>query len=157
MTTNAADAAQMLLDRIEIEKLAFLYGRGNDMSSSYFDQCMTDDVEVIYPFGQWKGLEEHKRQRDATIGIAFTFTQHLLTNALIDIDGDTAKAQYYVYAAHGIAKPGGQDIVYAGAIYTHDVVRTPKGWRIKRHHCDTLWIDDAGGLMQKIDDLVEQG
>jgi hypothetical protein len=152
MTT---DAVQTLLDRIEIEKLAVLCGRGIDIDSSYFDRCMTEDVEVIYPFGQWTGLEAYKRARDATIGATFAFTQHLLTNPIIDIDGDTAKAQYSVFAAQALKATGGKDVVYAGAIYSQDLVRTPKGWRIKRHHCESLWIDDKVGLMNVVETSAE--
>src|ERR1700722_8929109 len=95
-----ADAIQSLLDRIEIEKLAVLFGKGNDLSSSYFDLCLTDDVEVVYPFGQWAGLEEQKRRRDSSIGLTFKFTQTFLSNTIIEIDGDSATAQYQVFAAH---------------------------------------------------------
>ena len=137
-------------DHAEIERLAFLYGRGNDISASFFDQCMCEDVEVVYPFGSWSGLETHKRMRDSTIGVAFAYTQHYLTNPLIEVNGATAKAQYYVFAAHGM-KTADKAVVYAGAIYNHDLVRTEKGWRIRRHHCETLWIDDAGGLMDAVE------
>jgi hypothetical protein len=136
MTINAA---QLIVDRIEIEKLAFLFVRGNDIDASFFDQCLTKDVEVIYPFGEWKGLEEQKRHRDGSIGKTFAFTQSFLTNPIIDIDGDVAKAEYQVFAAHGKKAPEDKEIIYSGGIYTHDLVRTPDGWRIKRHHCKALW------------------
>ena len=136
MTTNAA---QIIVDRIEIEKLAFLFARGNDVDSSFFDQCLTEDVEVIYPFGEWKGLEEQKRHRDSSIGKVFAYTQTFLTNAIIDIDGDVARAQYHVLAAHGKKPPGDREVIFSGGVYTHDLVRTAQGWRIKRHHRKTLW------------------
>ena len=145
------DAVQTLLDRIEIEKLGFLCARGIDTDAAYFDQCMTEDVEVVYPFGQWSGRAAYKRARDETIGATFAFTQHLLTNAIIDIDGDTARAQYYVFAAQALKATGGKDVVYAGATYTQDLVRTPQGWRIKRHHCESRWIDDKVGLMNVVE------
>ena len=69
-------------------------------------------------------------------------------NPLIEVDGDTATASYYVFASHGWKPTGGKDIIYAGAIYTHDLVRPANGWRIKRHHCETLWYDDPKDLMQ---------
>lgn len=150
MTSNANDTAQWLRDRVEIEHLVYLYGRGNDVDVRYFDQCMTDDVEVEYPFGKWKGLEEHKRMHQATIPVTFTFTQHFLVNPVIEIDGNTATGHYNVFAAHGMTTPEGQKVVYAGAIYMHDLVRTPKGWRIKRHQCVTKWVDDVGGLMKAV-------
>jgi hypothetical protein len=138
---------QWLRDRIEIEQLAFLFAKGNDLNADYYAQCMLDDVEVEYPFGKWKGLATQKRIRDGTIGVCFTFTQHDISNPTIEINGDAGRAQYNVFASHGLATAAGQKVVYAGAVYTQDVVRTPKGWRIKRHHCAMSWADDDGGLM----------
>jgi len=150
MNEGDGQSARWLRDRIEIERLVYLYGRGNDVDVAFFDQCMIDEVEVEYPFGKWKGLDAHKRMHQATIPVAFTFTQHYLSNPIIEIDGDTATGHYNVFAAHGMKTPDGQAVVYAGAIYMHDLVRTPKGWRIKRHRCVTTWIDDKGGLMSAV-------
>jgi len=148
MTTEDLALARSLRDRIEIERLVFLYGRALDGreegDENLFDACM---LEVEYPFGTWKGVAEHKRIHRATIRVLFTMTQHVISNPLIEIRGDTASAQYYVHAAHGIATEGGQKIVYGGAVYTHDLVRTDAGWRIRRHHCRPTWIDDEGGLL----------
>jgi hypothetical protein len=134
-------------DRVEIERLASLVAWGNDVDPNYYDQCMCEDVEISYGFGQWRGVAEHKRRRKEYYEAYFTFTQHVLVNPLIDVNGDTATAKYYVFASHGWKPTGGKDIIYAGAIYVHDLVRTPQGWRIKRHHCDTLWYDDPKGFM----------
>lgn len=143
-------AVQWLRDRTEIEKLAFLYAKGNDIDAKYYEQCMCDDVEVVYPFGTWTGLEEHKRTRDATIGVAFTFTQHVISNAIIDVNGDTGRGEYYVYAIHGLRTPKGVKIICSGVIYTQDVIRTAKGWRIKRHHCEHIWAEDSGEIEQAV-------
>jgi hypothetical protein len=147
MPNTPAIAQDLVRDRAEIERLASLVAWGNDVDPEYYDQCMCDDVEIVYSFAEWRGLEEHKR-RCREYRSVFTFTQHLLANPLIEVDGDSATAKYYVFASHGWKATGGKDIIYAGAIYTHDLVRTAKGWLIKRHHCETLWYDDPKELMQ---------
>src|SRR5579862_7272737 len=96
MPDNIPSSVQLLSDRAEIERLAYILARGNDIDINAYDDCMCDDIEVIYSFGQWRGLEEHKR-RCREMQSLFTFTQHVLTNPLIDVDGDTATAKYYVF------------------------------------------------------------
>ena len=72
----------------------------------------------------------------------FTFTRHAISNALIEIDGDRARAQYYVTSPHGLASDDGVRVVWGGGIYTHELVRTPAGWRISKHVCTDVWMDD---------------
>jgi hypothetical protein len=146
MTPSSNDAARSLQDRIDVERLAILYGKGNDRGGRYFDQCLCDDVQVEYSFGKWTGREEHKRVHAATIPVIFTFTQHLITNADIEIHGDTATGEYLVTAAHGVNTKDGPRVIWAGAIYRQECIRTEKGWRIKRHKCEDLWADDPETL-----------
>lgn len=72
----------------------------------------------------------------------FTFTRHVITNSLIEIDGDRAKAQYYVTASHGVATDDGVRVVVGRCIYTQELVRPPVGWRISKHVCTDMWVDD---------------
>jgi hypothetical protein len=140
-----------LLDCEDIKRLAYLYGRGIDARQvedySLFDQCLLPDVEIVYEFGTWKGLEEHKKITAANMLRVFTFTHHLITNPLISIKGDRATASYRCTAAHGIKTPQGEKIVYGGSTYTQDCVRTADGWRVSRHSCGKSWIDDQGELL----------
>jgi hypothetical protein len=122
--------------------------RGNDLDPEQFGKCMSDDVEIIYAFGSWRGVDEHKR-RCKEMKSVFTFTQHVLTNPIIEVNGDKATASWYVFASHGWKPTGGKDVIYAGAIYNHELARTPQGWRITRHHCETLWYDDPKNLMKQ--------
>ena len=150
---------QWAKDRAEIESLMHLFARGNDIDSSYYEQCMTDDVEVDYGADvmKFQGLAQLKSIRDEMWTydparperFGFLFTQHLIGNALIEIDGDTARAQYYALATHGlIGKDGEPTIVPAGCVYTQHSIRTPKGWRVNRHTCRIMWLHDPDGLLQ---------
>lgn len=145
------NTAQWARDRAEIESLAHCYAKGNDIDAGYFDLCLDEEVEVEYDFGTWRGLGKHKEVRDATIPIAFSFTQHIISNPSIEIKDDAAEAEYYVFAVHGMRRSdGSQAVVYAGATYYQRAVRTPKGWRVKHHRCTTNWVDDEGGLMRAV-------
>lgn len=128
-------------DHEAIRELAYLYGRGVDARTAgeqaVFDHCLTEDVVVDYgEFGAWEGLETHKRMMAEKAMTVFTFTHHIITNDLIEVSGDTATASYRVTAAHGLAgADGGEQVIWAGANYFQDCIRTPQGWRIARHLC----------------------
>lgn len=149
---------QWLVDRVHVEETGLMYGRANDdrdPSQPLWDECMTEDVEVTYIFGSWRGLETHKKMHRAGLLEVFTLTRHALTNPRIVIDGDRASAEFLVHAVHGIATPQGEKIVYGGAIYYQDLIRTAAGWRIKRHRCETTWIDDNGGLLAAVGQSIQ--
>lgn len=150
------DELKLLCDQRDIERLAILVGRATDAwnedDGKLWQQCMTDDIEIIYPFGSWRGIEAHKKIHRDTIKKVFTFVQHYITNPLIDVDGDKARAQYYAQAAHGVPTRDGVKVIMGACIYTHDLVRTAQGWRISRLQCRTTWIDDEGGLMAAVGD-----
>jgi hypothetical protein len=137
---------------VQIERLAYLYGRGVDgrdhsEHNKYFDQCLMADVEMVYEFGTWRGREEHKRITAENMWTMFTFTHHLITNPLIEADGDTALASYRCTAAHGIKSDDRSRVVYGGSTYIQECVMTESGWRISKHICEKSWIDDDGSLM----------
>jgi SnoaL-like domain len=137
-------------DRAEIESLMVLFARGHDVNSRYYERCMADDVEIDYgdyEGGKFRGLAALQSIRDEHWSYdparpergGFTFTWHVIANALIEVDGDTGRGEYYVHASHGlIGKDGEPAVVPAGALYTQDCVRTPDGWRL-------LWIHDPMG------------
>ena len=81
-------------------------------------------------------------QHDVGMLQMFTFTHHVITNSLIEIDGDRASAQYYVTSPHVIATDNGVRVVWGGGIYAQELVRTPAGWRISKHVCTDVWMDD---------------
>ena len=71
------------------------------------DDCELHGREAI---AAW--LQRHTGGRD---------TQHVMTNHVIDLDGDTATMRNYMIQPNG-----------SRGIYTTEVVRTPDGWRIAR-------------------------
>ena len=151
---GSEDLVRQLQDRIEIEKVGYLYGRALDgRNPDLYDQCLTEDVRVEYPHGTWQGLEQHKANNRKTAQQAFNWTHHVYSNPLIAIDGDTATAQWYVTAWHGMPGEDGEEIVAAGALYDQELVRTPAGWRIARHVCTLRWTED-GGMVKDLSERV---
>lgn len=66
---------------------------------------------------------------------------HHITNISIEINGDTGSSRCAFHAPMGRQRPDGtQEIVTNGGYYLDDLVRTPKGWRIKHRHCDMIMM-----------------
>lgn len=68
-------------------------------------------------------------------------TQHLITNVLTDVDGDTARATANVVGVHRLTNPHGSPLWTVGGTYDFRLVRTPAGWRIRAIAQGITWVD----------------
>jgi ketosteroid isomerase-like protein len=102
-------------------------------------QLFTEDVAIQTPGGTAYGLEAAMAQ--ATRNHAKFTTQHIISNVLIDLDGDTASARADVVATF-IAKddPDARRSSVAGS-YAYILVRTGAGWRVSELSMKPLWND----------------
>lgn len=75
------------------------------------DKCLTEYVDVEYEFGTWNGIEAHKHMVKNTILQVFSFTHHIISNDLIEIDGNTAIGEYRVTGSHGLMENGRQRVI----------------------------------------------
>ena len=60
-TADGHDELAELRDRIEVEEAAIRFGRAADnrlgAAGPQFDACMTEDVEIEYPFRATRGVD----------------------------------------------------------------------------------------------------
>lgn len=68
-------------------------------------------------------------------------TQHLITNILVDVDGDTARATANVVGVHRLTNPHGSPLWTVGGTYDFQVTRTAGGWRIRAITQGITWVD----------------
>ncbi|MGW0313599.1 nuclear transport factor 2 family protein [Streptomyces flavidovirens] len=69
-------------------------------------------------------------------------TQHLITNHLVDIEGDTAVCTAAFQATHRLATAHGSALWTLGGTYRFGLVRTAgHGWRISSVVMTTVWAD----------------
>ena len=62
-------------------------------------------------------------------------TQHLVSNSVVKVDGDTATARTMVFNPMGTDDgKGGLNLFYVGAWYEDKLTRTPDGWRIAERY-----------------------
>ncbi|WP_242905195.1 nuclear transport factor 2 family protein [Actinomadura terrae] len=80
-----------------------------------------------------------------TLG-AFEATQHLITNHLVTVDGDTAVCTAAFQATHRLADPFGSPLWTLGGNYRFDLVRTDGAWRIGGLVMTATWADGNRNL-----------
>lgn len=73
-------------------------------------------------------------------------SQHIISNVVAEVHGDTADAVCYLQAQHvRDSVPGGEQFMVGGR-YTDKFVRTEDGWRIKTRILDYLWTSGNPGV-----------
>ena len=163
MSTARDTSLQTLVDRSEIADLVSRLGLVLD--EGRFDEMrslLVEDATARTPGGTAEG-------RDAMIAQASRNhrpdqpIQHLITNVLVDLDGDRAEARANLVVHFGPADgaaagpvapgPGGPGGPLAppveftlGEVYRFELVRTPGGWRFSRIETSPVWT--AGTLVR---------
>ncbi|HEX2133316.1 MAG TPA: nuclear transport factor 2 family protein [Actinophytocola sp.] len=68
-------------------------------------------------------------------------TQHLITNVLVDVTADEARATANVLGVHRLTNPHGSPLWTVGGTYDFGLTRTAAGWRINAITYRISWVD----------------
>ncbi|HEV7646532.1 MAG TPA: nuclear transport factor 2 family protein [Actinophytocola sp.] len=68
-------------------------------------------------------------------------TQHLITNVLVDVTGEQARATANVLGTHRLPNPHGSPLWTVGGTYDFGLVRTAAGWRIRAITQGLSWVE----------------
>ena len=135
---------QMLLDEREITQLVHRYGTAlDDRDWALLRSCFTDDAVTVYEGpvgGEFTGYEAIEQVCRGALE-PLDKSQHMIGNVTVELDGDTATAQCYLYAQHVRTGAPGGDLCMLGGRYTDRLARTRDGWRFTRRRLETWWID----------------
>jgi hypothetical protein len=130
---------QRLIDESEIIDVLSRYARGVDRREpAVYRECFTDEVEVEmmgHAFGRLSA-EEWVDKAMAAVALYQT-TQHIITNHVVEIDGDEATCSAYVQAQHW----NPDSSLLLGGTYTNRLVRVEKNWRISHLVLTQSWIE----------------
>ncbi len=122
-----------IADRMAIQQLMYRYAMAVDGRDwELYRTVFSPDAVIDYADsgGARADLETTVKWLDAALG-AFAGLQHNMTNHVVEIDGEQARACTYYVAYHSMADGnGGETVIVMGGFYRDRLVRTPDGWRI---------------------------
>jgi hypothetical protein len=124
-----------LTDRREIADLVSRLGLWLD--EGRFDEAptiLTDDVTVDTPGGQAEGIERVIAQ--ARRNHQYDGLQHVITNVLVDLEGDHADVRANLVASF----VDDARVEQHGERYRFEAVRTADGWRLSRVQVTPVWL-----------------
>lgn len=132
-------------DVVEISQLLYRYARaidGRDWKA--LAQVFTPDARIHYAVE--RGADLRFEELGAWLARAMTIfkvTQHVITNPLVDLAGDTARCTSYLTGTHVQVRraDGAEVLTTEGSTYTDELVRTAAGWRISARRLERAWID----------------
>lgn len=141
---------QEISDRLELIDLMVRYSHAVDTRSwDDFDDIFLPDAVIDYTaFGGPRGTVPEIKAYLAETLAAFPAFQHLVSNPMLDIDGDTATGRTMCFNPMGVARPEGQSgeprMFFCGLWYLDRFVRTADGWRIAERFEEKSWIHNMG-------------
>ena len=135
------DALKEMQDRQEIIDLTIAYGWLLDHGPrERLDTVFTPDAVADYMGLICEGLPSILEKVTSALG-PLDASQHIVSNQLVTIDGDTATCKCYLHAQHTVyGLEGGENMVIAGR-YEDELVRTPDGWRIAFRKLISDWTE----------------
>ncbi len=136
---------QAVSDKLEIQEQLARYALGVDTKDwDLWKSVFTPDAYVDYSSaGAAVGpRDEVAAFLEAGIG-TMPWTQHIITNIEIDLDGDRAKVR--AMFLNPMQLPGMTEPSVCGGYYHHDFVRTPDGWKSARLVEENVWFENRPG------------
>lgn len=138
---------QDISDRIEIGDLLTRYTRAVDTGDwDRLDEVFVPQAWIDYTAtGGITGDREQVKAWLAQMLPHFARRQHLLGQAEITLDGDTAVVvAYFVNPMVMTAKDGSETLWEFGGLYHHQLVRTASGWRSRELVEELIWRRTGG-------------
>ena len=135
---------QQVSDRIEINDLLIRYTTAIDTKDySLLDTCFVPDAHLDYTSaGGIAGAYPEVRQWLEKALAPFAVTVHFISNSVVDLGGDEAKARTCVLNPMGFPNPDGSLHMFTvGAYYNDELVRTEAGWRIRKRVEESAFLE----------------
>lgn len=135
---------QQISDRIEIQDLLVRYTSAIDGKDwALLDTCFTKDAHLDYTSAGGIAGDYPKVRAWLEAALApFPMTVHYITNSVVELAGDAAKARTAVFNPMGFQNQDGTLHHFnVGAYYNDRLVRTPDGWRIRERIEQSVFMD----------------
>ena len=130
---------QEIQDRIEITELMHLYAEMVDQREwKMMDRIFALEATIDYAStgGHAGPFRETLAWLDRALE-SWPINLHIVTNLIIEIDGDEATSRCYFHAPMGRNAPDGSQFIITNAgRYLDRLIRTNSGWRIIARRCE---------------------
>ncbi|MBE8517742.1 nuclear transport factor 2 family protein [Amycolatopsis sp. H6(2020)] len=146
-SASGADAPKVD-DRGEITQQIYrFYATMEDRQFDKLNTVLAEGVVVKTPFGVTTGRDkviaqtaEAAKQEDRA--------QHVVTNVLVDVNGDKATVRAFVDQLIGSSKTpqgkmGPQPTMTVSSLMRYEAAKTPDGWRLSHVEGEVLWAAQA--------------
>lgn len=133
---------QALLDKWDIYDVLLRYCRAADRcDAALWSDCFHDDARIRIG-GLYEGAADGFAGQALAAMRKLTRTQHFLSNALIELGGDSARVESYVTAFHRISAADGDWDCLVGGRYLDRFERRGGVWRIAERRAVFDWNRD---------------
>jgi ketosteroid isomerase-like protein len=160
VSTGTCPACPELWDRSQIQDVLHEYARAlDDNDAEALVACFAPGAHLNYMAGKFilDGLEEVRRyfsKRSGLVALGFSSSvssTHLMSSALICVDGDSATSQSSAVAFLSGSIDGSAVLMHRGLRYVDEFRRIEDDWRIARRQHQVVWsfTTGPGGLMQR--------
>ena len=129
-----------------------------------FEACWAPEFDMTVPplYGDAVPLTGHLKStehaKNVIAGLSeFKSTHHVLTNHLIEVDGERATCSVYMIGTHTLADiETGDRINTIGARYDFECRRFPTGWKITKLVWTRHWSTGNSGLWDIVERRVKE-
>jgi 3-phenylpropionate/cinnamic acid dioxygenase small subunit len=145
---NDQNAAQLQADVVALNQLAFRYAAAVDACDvEGFLAVFTPDgrlrsyhPDAEQPFADLTGHEQLAAVPNTMRGM-YRRTAHMMTNHLVEVQGDAARGEILCTARHLSADPDDPGSINVIIRYVDRYARWPGGWRIADRQIRFLWSE----------------
>ena len=135
---------QEVSDRFEIQDLLVRYSHCIDTRNwDGLDEVFTPDAFIDYTaLGGAKGSLAETKAFLAKSMVLFKSFQHMISNLVVELDGDRAKVRSICHNPMVMDRDGKEHVFVCGLWYVDELVRTEAGWRIAERVEERCYVDN---------------
>jgi 3-phenylpropionate/cinnamic acid dioxygenase small subunit len=134
------DNVKRLRDQSEITTL--LYQLGAALDEKRFDdlrEIYTPQAVFDFAGSPKTGDLDSAIAGGKDMGARFAHTHHVMTNPIVELNGDTARVRANLIATHVYRADAPERHYTAGMVYHFTAVRIPDGWRFSHVKLERIW------------------
>lgn len=131
-------------DHQAICEVRYRYAMGLDTCDwALYRSIFTDEIEI--DFSSFNGVPAGTMSADDWVAQCRVFftgldaSQHVMTNPLVEVDGDRARCRMYMTADHYFANDQGGNRYVIGGFYDDRLVRDGDGWLLEAVTLTLFW------------------